>query len=36
MSIDGKEGLIHCFGPEWNLNVLTDGWARIGVSHNVG
>jgi 2-methylcitrate dehydratase len=23
--IDGKEGLVHCFGPEWNLNVLTDG-----------
>jgi len=23
--IDGKEGLIHCFGPEWNLNVLTKG-----------
>lgn len=23
--IDGKEGLAHCFGPEWKLNVLTDG-----------
>jgi 2-methylcitrate dehydratase len=23
--IDGKEGLIHCFGPEWKLNLLTDG-----------
>jgi 2-methylcitrate dehydratase len=23
--IDGKEGLVHCFGPEWKLNVLTDG-----------
>jgi 2-methylcitrate dehydratase len=23
--IDGKEGLTHVFGPEWNLNVLTDG-----------
>lgn len=23
--IDGKEGLTHCFGPEWNLGVLTDG-----------
>jgi 2-methylcitrate dehydratase len=22
--IDGKEGLTHCFGPEWNLHVLTD------------
>ena len=23
--IDGKEGLTHCFGPEWKLNFLTDG-----------
>ena len=23
--IDGKEGLTHCFGPDWRLNVLTDG-----------
>ena len=23
--MDGKEGLTHCFGPEWKLNVLTDG-----------
>jgi len=23
--VDGKEGLTHCFGPEWRLNVLTDG-----------
>jgi 2-methylcitrate dehydratase len=23
--IDGKEGLTHVFGPEWRLNVLTDG-----------
>jgi 2-methylcitrate dehydratase len=23
--IDGKEGLVQCFGPEWKLNVLTDG-----------
>ena len=23
--IDGKEGLTHCFGPEWKLNLLTDG-----------
>ena len=22
--VDGKEGLAHCFGPEWMLNVLTD------------
>ena len=23
--LDGKEGLAHCLGPEWKLNVLTDG-----------
>jgi 2-methylcitrate dehydratase len=23
--VDGKEGLSHCFGPEWKLNILTDG-----------
>ena len=23
--IDGKEGLVHCLGPEWNLDILTDG-----------
>ncbi|HTL31217.1 MAG TPA: MmgE/PrpD family protein, partial [Tepidisphaeraceae bacterium] len=23
--VDGKEGLTHCFGPDWKLNVLTDG-----------
>jgi 2-methylcitrate dehydratase len=23
--IDGKEGLVHCYGPEWNLDILTDG-----------
>ena len=23
--IDGKEGLAHCYGPEWKLNILTDG-----------
>ena len=23
--IDGKEGLVHCYGPEWNKNLLTDG-----------
>jgi 2-methylcitrate dehydratase len=23
--VDGKEGLAHCFGPEWKLGVLTDG-----------
>ncbi len=22
--IDGKEGLVHCFGPDWNLEVLSD------------
>ncbi len=23
--VDGKEGLTHCFGPEWKVSVLTDG-----------
>jgi 2-methylcitrate dehydratase len=23
--IDGKEGLVHCMGPEWKLEVLEDG-----------
>lgn len=23
--IDGKEGLVHCMGPEWKLDILTDG-----------
>ncbi len=23
--IDGKEGLVHCYGPEWKLEVLTNG-----------
>lgn len=23
--VDGKEGLVHCYGPEWHLNKLTDG-----------
>ncbi|MFI5143082.1 MAG: MmgE/PrpD family protein [Thermoanaerobaculales bacterium] len=23
--IDGKEGLAHCFGPEWKLDILTQG-----------
>ncbi len=23
--IDGKEGLGHCYGPEWKLEILTDG-----------
>jgi 2-methylcitrate dehydratase len=23
--LDGKEGLAHCLGPEWKLEVLTDG-----------
>ncbi len=25
--VDGKEGLAHCLGPEWKLNILTD---RLG------
>jgi 2-methylcitrate dehydratase len=23
--IDGKEGLVHCLGPEWRLDLLTEG-----------
>jgi 2-methylcitrate dehydratase len=23
--IEGKEGFVHCMGPEWKLNILTDG-----------
>jgi len=23
--VDGKEGLTHCLGPEWRVNVLTEG-----------
>ncbi|MGE5207001.1 MAG: MmgE/PrpD family protein [Chlamydiota bacterium] len=23
--VDGKEGLAHCFGPEWKLGLLTEG-----------
>ncbi len=38
--IDGKEGLVKCFGPEWKLNVLTDGLAdlanRDAASHDSG
>ncbi|HET7208865.1 MAG TPA: MmgE/PrpD family protein [Terriglobales bacterium] len=30
--IDGKEGLSHCFGPEWKLDVLTD---RLGESWRI-
>ncbi|MGD8868286.1 MAG: MmgE/PrpD family protein [Gemmatimonadales bacterium] len=30
--IDGKEGLVHCFGPEWKLEVLTD---RLGDSWRI-
>jgi len=26
--LDGKEGLAHCFGPTWNLDLLTDGLGR--------
>src|SRR5689334_5331973 len=26
--VDGKEGLAHCLGPEWTLDVLTDGLGR--------
>jgi 2-methylcitrate dehydratase len=30
--IDGKEGLVHCLGPEWKLNVLTD---KLGESWRI-
>src|SRR3954470_23224316 len=30
--VDGKEGLTHCFGPDWKLNVLTD---RLGESWRI-
>lgn len=23
--LDGKEGLVHCLGPDWNLDILVDG-----------
>ncbi|MCH8276516.1 MAG: MmgE/PrpD family protein [Bacteroidetes bacterium] len=23
--IDGKEGMVHCYGPEWDLDILVDG-----------
>ena len=23
--LEGKEGIVHCLGPEWDLSVLTDG-----------
>jgi 2-methylcitrate dehydratase len=26
--IDGKEGLVHCMGPEWKLNLLEDGLGK--------
>jgi 2-methylcitrate dehydratase len=26
--VDGKEGLAHCFGPEWKLEVLTAGLGK--------
>jgi 2-methylcitrate dehydratase len=26
--VDGKEGLTHCLGPEWKLDVLVDGLGR--------
>ncbi len=30
--VDGKEGLAHCFGPQWHLNRLTDG---LGMSFKI-
>ena len=29
--IDGKEGLVHVMGPEWKLEVLTDGLVEDGL-----
>ncbi|RPH93104.1 hypothetical protein EHM69_11215 [candidate division KSB1 bacterium] len=26
--VDGKEGLVQCLGPDWNLNRLTDGLGK--------
>jgi 2-methylcitrate dehydratase len=26
--IDGKEGLVHCMGPEWKLELLTEGLGK--------
>jgi len=31
--IDGKEGLVHCLGPEWKLEILEDG---LGESYRIG
>ncbi len=30
--IDGKEGLVHCFGADWKFNILTD---RLGESWRI-
>lgn len=30
--LDGKEGLVHCFGPEWKLEILVD---RLGESWRI-
>jgi 2-methylcitrate dehydratase len=27
--VDGKEGLTHCFGPDWKLELLTDGLGEM-------
>ena len=34
--IDGKEGLVHCFGPEWKQNLLTDGLGERWETLRVG
>ena len=38
--VDGKEGLTHCFGPDWKLNLLTDGLppqqAKTGLAGDPG
>ncbi|MEP0846932.1 MAG: MmgE/PrpD family protein [Phycisphaerae bacterium] len=28
--IDGKEGMAHCLGPEWDFSWITDGLPRLG------
>ena len=34
--VDGKEGLAHCLGPQWKLDVLTDGLGDSGRINQCG
>ncbi len=34
--LDGKEGLVHVMGPEWKLEVLTDGVIAAGLADESG